>query len=181
MSHQPFEAWILESEALTFEERRVLQEHLTTCKQCQQLERKWLAVHQQLRARPMVAPAPGFTQRWQSSLAERRAREQRKQAWRIFGILLAAATFILILLAGYVVTTSTPAAWLSALTRTISSSEVFFQWVVYVVQGWLTSTPLALNIAIWIYLTLTLCGLSVMWLAILWRTKSGGVLNNEMD
>ncbi len=177
MSHQPFENWILENEGLTAGERRELQVHLSACGQCQRLERKWQAVHQELRAHRVAAPAPGFTQRWQASLAERRAREQRKQAWRIFGILMAGALFVLLILAGYVLATTSPAQWLVALTRTVSSSQAFLELAIYIVQTWVSSTPLALNIALWIYLTVTLCILSLVWLGILWRTKNVGVLN----
>lgn len=177
MSHQPFETWLLDQESLSTEERRNLRTHLESCKQCQRLEQKWLEVHQELRARRMVAPAPGFTQRWKSGLAERRAREQRKQAWKIFGIFMASALFILLVLAGYMLATTTPAEWLDAVIRTMSSSEVFFQYSIYIVQNWLTSTPLAIHIALWIYLTVTLCVLSLLWVMIFWRTKSVGVLN----
>jgi type VI protein secretion system component VasF len=177
MSHQPFETWILDSGTLSQEERRMLQAHLQSCTQCQRLERNWRSVHQELRTRPMVAPAPGFTQRWQSSLAERRAREQRKQAWRIFGILIAAAVFILLTLTGYLLATTSPTQWMANLFQTMDSSRAFMQWVVFVVQGWVSSTPLALNLALWIYLTVSLCALLLAWVGILWRTQSVGVQN----
>lgn len=177
MSHQPFENWILDQGELSSEERRALQAHLTACAQCQRLERRWGAVHQELRARRMVAPPAGFAQRWQSGLTERRAREQRKQAWRIFGVLLGAAIFILLILGSYIITTTSPTEWLIALTRMSESSRVFLQMAIYVVQNWFSSTPLALNIAMWIYLTFTVCALTLVWVAVLWRTKSVGALN----
>lgn len=177
MSHQPYENWILDQGTLTTEERRALQTHLATCTQCQRLEHGWQSVHQELRTHSFVAPAAGFTRRWQSGLAERRAREQRKQAWRIFGWMLAAALFILVILAGYLISTTSPTGWLIALSRTAESSRVFLQMAIYVVQGWLSSTPLALNIALWIYLTITLCILMLVWFTVLWRTKYVGVFN----
>lgn len=178
MSHQPFEDWILDPVELTSEEQRKLKLHLADCTQCQRLERRWQAVHQQLRARPMAAPAPGFSQRWQSGLAERRAREQRKQAWKIFLSLFGGALFILTLMAGYTIATTSPAEWLEALVRTISSSQDLVGLVFFAVLSWWSTTPLALNIALWIYLTITLCILSVVWLLIVWRTKTAGVLNS---
>ncbi len=177
MSHQPFETWILDQETLSMEDRRALQAHLVSCAQCQRLERRWQAVHQELRARSMASPAPGFTRRWQAGLAERRAREQRRQAWRIFGTLLAAALFFLVVLAGYLIATTTLTDWLVAFSRTAESSHVFLQMAIYVVQNWFTSTPAALNIALWIYLTVTLCMLILAWALVMWRTKSVGVLN----
>lgn len=177
MSHQPFEAWILDNEPLSTEERRTLQAHLATCGQCQRLERRWQAVHQELRGHRMVAPALGFTQRWVASLAERKIREQRKQAWRIFVGLLGGALFILLVLGSYTMATTTPSEWLASLVRMASSSTVFVEYAVFVVQSWLQSTPRALHIALWMYLTLTLCALTLTWVLIFWRTKSVGVLN----
>jgi anti-sigma factor RsiW len=177
MSHQPFENWILDHEGLSVPDRRALQDHLDTCKQCRQIQHRWQAVHQELRTRRMAVPAPGFTQRWQSSLAERRALEQRKQAWRIFGILLSGAFFILLLLAGYVMTTSSPADWLVSVVRAVSSTTDIFNLGFYAVQAWLSHTPLAINLALWIYLTITLCFLSLIWIIIVWRTNFVGVLN----
>jgi hypothetical protein len=179
MSHQPFETWILDHDrgTLSPNERRELQAHVATCGQCQRLERRWQAVHQELRAGPMVAPAAGFAQRWQSGLAERRASEQRRQAWRIFGGLLGAAMFILLVMAGYIIATTTPSDWLIAFIRNGESSRVFLQMAIYIVQDWFSTTPLAFNLALWIYLTITLCVLSLAWVGVLWRTKSVGVIN----
>ena len=177
MSHQPFEDWILDPVTISPEERRALREHLEGCQQCQRMERKWQAVHQQLRAPWLAAPAPGFTHRWQASLAERREREQRKQAWKIFGFLMGGAVFILLLLAGYIIATSSPAEWLVGVVNVFSSSQKIIDLAVFAVQSWLSTTPLALNIALWIYLTITLCVLTIVWAMILWRTKSAGVVN----
>ncbi len=178
MSHQPFENWILDQGTLSNEERRALQDHLATCKQCQHLERNWQSVHQELRARLMAAPVAGFSKRWQTGLAMRRLREQRRQAWRIFGGLLGGALFVLLVLSGYTIATSSPTEWLIAFTRSAESSRVFLQMAIYVVQNWFSSTPLALNIALWIYLTITLCALTLVWVLVLWRTKSVGVLES---
>jgi len=176
MSHQPFENWILDSINLPAEDRRALQAHLDSCAQCQRLSQRWDAVHLELRARPMAAPIPGFAQRWKSGLVERRAREQRKQAWRVFGGLLAGAIFVLMAMAGYTAVTSSPTDWLTGIIQTADSTQTFLMVSIYYIQGWLSTTPPALNIALWIYLTVTLCILSLIWVLVLWRTKSLGVL-----
>ncbi len=174
MSHQPFEDWILDPITLSADDRRALQAHLMECKQCQKLERRWIAVHQQLRTRRMAAPAAGFTARWQASLAERKAREHRRQAWKIFGFLFGGALFILLLLAVYSAATTTPAEWLIALARTYTSSTSMIDLANYAVQSWFSRTPIALNIALWIYMAITLCGLLMVWALIFWRTKTVG-------
>ncbi len=89
---------------------------------------------------------------------------------------MGAALIILLVLAGYLAATSTPAEWVVAVVRAASSSVNLFNLVVYVVQTWLSSTPLAINLALWIYLTVTLCVLCLVWALVMWRTKHVGVL-----
>ncbi len=177
MSHQPFESWILDSVELSLENRRTLQAHMETCKQCQRLERRWQAVSQELRARPMAAPAAGFTSRWQASLAERRLQAQRKQALRIFGYLLGGALLILLILTSYILGTTSPSQWLEAFVQLMNSSLHLADLAYYLMLTWFSTTPFVLNIALWIYLTISLCFLSVVWVLVLWRTKTMGVLN----
>jgi len=177
MSHQPFETWILDQETLPLEDRRVLQAHLDTCQQCLRLQRRWQSVHQELRAKQMVAPAPGFTQRWKTGLVERKALEQRKQAWKIAGLLLGMSLLVLILIAGYTMATTSPADWMVNAVRVTSSTTGIIHLGIQFVQSWLGSTPPALNIVLWIYLTVCICLLTFVWVTILFRTNIVGVFN----
>jgi hypothetical protein len=175
MSHQPFETWILDHESLEITDRRMLQAHLETCQQCQKLSRKWNGVRQELQTSRMAAPTAGFTRRWQASLTERRAKAQRKQAWRIFGILFAAALFVFFLLAVYVMATTSPTDWLIAVMQTFSTSNSLLSLGVLFVQTWFSNIPLAVNVVLWIYLTITFCLLSMAWVLVIWRTNLVGV------
>ena len=177
MSHLPFETWILDLETLSGEDRRVLQEHLESCAQCRNLRDRWQMVHHELRTRAMAAPAPGFAQRWQSGLAERRARSMRRQAWKAFLTFLGGAMVFLLAAAAYVLSYSSPADWLAALIRYCSFSLNLFDALVSLIYLWLNTTPLALNIALWMYVTITLCLLSLGWVFALWRTSIQGALN----
>jgi hypothetical protein len=177
MSHQPFEAWILDHENLALADRRALQAHIDACQQCERLHRKWSAVRQELQVCRIAAPAPGFTQRWKEGLAERRAQAERKQAWRIFGIMLGSAMFIFLLLAIYLLATTSPTDWLVAVVRALSTSSNLMNFFVYAVQAWLSSTPLAVNLVLWIYLTITFSLLSLAWVLVLWRTNIVGVFS----
>jgi predicted anti-sigma-YlaC factor YlaD len=177
MSHQPFETWILDHESLPIADRRTLQAHMETCQACQRLYRQWSGARQELNTRRMAAPASGFTSRWRASLAERRARAQRRQAWKIFGMLFAAALFIFLLLAGYVIATSSPTDWLIAVVQTFYTSSGLLTLGVLFVQTWLSNTPLAVNVVLWIYLTITFCLLSLAWVLVLWRTNIVGVFS----
>jgi len=79
-------------------------------------------------------------------------------------------------MAGYIAVTSSPTDWLQAIVRTADSTRNFMMLSVYYLQTWLSSTPLALNVALWVYLTVSLCLLSLIWVLVLWRTKSLGAL-----
>jgi hypothetical protein len=177
MSHQPFETWILDQQTLSLEDRRALQAHLDGCQQCDRLRSRWQMVNQELHTRRMAAPAPGFTQRWRSGLVERKARQQRLQAWKTAGLLLAAALVVLLLTAAYTAATSSLTDVLVATTGIISSTSGLLNLGIHFVQDWLSSTPLALNLALWIYLTVSVCLLAFVWVLVLWRTNIIGVFN----
>lgn len=177
MSHQPYEAWILDQAALSAEERRALQTHVEECQQCTRLQKRWQLVNQELRTRRMVSPAPGFSQRWQASLAERKAREQRKQAWKIAGLLMGTALLILLVMTVYTIATTSPTDWLVSIVGMVSSSTGFVNLGIHFIDNWLANTPLALNLVLWIYLTVCICLLTFIWVLVLWRTNIVGVFN----
>lgn len=84
MNHQPFENWLLSDEPLSLEQTRALQEHLSTCETCCQIEASWDSLQALLQEAPVEAPAPGFTLRWQGRQTERRQKTQRRQSWILF-------------------------------------------------------------------------------------------------
>lgn len=86
MSHQPFEAWILDEESLSADQRRALAGHLAECRECARLSKSLAAVEQTLMQSEVAAPAPGFGARFALRLEGRRARAGRQQAWLAFGL-----------------------------------------------------------------------------------------------
>ena len=86
--HQLFETWILQDTQLTEDEQKMLNVHLTDCEHCRLLQAGWQATRSMLKEAPKVAPAPGFSQRWKTGLAERRAREQKAQIKRLLRYLI---------------------------------------------------------------------------------------------
>lgn len=99
MSHQPFENWLFTKETLTSEQSHALREHLDSCDTCRQVESAWREVHQQFNRAPAVAPAPGFSLRWQERLVDRRHAYQRRRAWMMFAVTLSSALIMFALLA----------------------------------------------------------------------------------
>ncbi len=83
-NHPPFDAWLLSGEPITPQQAYDLQEHLRICDTCRQVESAWTQVEHLIREAGMLAPAAGFSARWQSRLAVQRARQQRRQSWLFF-------------------------------------------------------------------------------------------------
>lgn len=85
MSHQPFETWLFEEEALEESEAEALREHLAGCAACRSLGEAWGEMGGLLQSSALAVPAPGFAGRWRIRLAEDRQRRSRRQAWAVFG------------------------------------------------------------------------------------------------
>lgn len=112
MNHQPFETWIFMQEELSDAEAASLQEHLHTCDPCHGLAAAWRQVEPVIQTAGVVAPAPGFINRWQLRLEKERLALQRRQSLLVFGFGMGAALFFLILLAVTILTTiNSPVDW----------------------------------------------------------------------
>jgi anti-sigma factor RsiW len=98
-SHQPFEDWLLAEAELTLDEGQALQMHLAECEHCRRLSYAWRSVEGQLQAAPLIAPAAGFTARWQARLAADTRRRHRRQTTILLGLTLGGAMILLTLLA----------------------------------------------------------------------------------
>lgn len=81
MSHRPFEDWLLDDPPLTADEQRLLRAHLGACTECRALAAAWQEVEGRLHRADVVAPAPGFADRWLARQEVERARARRRQAW----------------------------------------------------------------------------------------------------
>ena len=177
MNHQPFEQWILDPRDLTAADRQTLDAHLETCPNCRQLQAKWLSLSEELDNTPMLAPRSGFSRRWQAGVAERQLRDQRRQAWRFFMAFSAVAAAIFLLMVGYFFFTSTPAEWIQAAMRTVTSTVGTFTIARDLTSTWMSMTPLGLNVVIWIAMVLTFCVLAFIWVFAIYRTAFAGEWN----
>lgn len=87
MSHQPYETFLLSSEALDNNQRQQLDAHLSECEQCSALACALASLDETFSHSTMPMPAPGFTQRWQTHLAEYRQKRQVRNLWLMtFGL-----------------------------------------------------------------------------------------------
>jgi predicted anti-sigma-YlaC factor YlaD len=100
MNHQPFEKWLLADEPPSGEQALELRNHLRDCPRCRQLEASWAEVNTLFQNSEQIAPAPGFTTRWQTRLEAQQARNRRfyRQPWFYLVLNIGIASVLLILL-----------------------------------------------------------------------------------
>ena len=177
MNHQPFEQWILDPRDLTAADRADLHAHLETCPTAGACRQSGSLSAEELHHTPMLAPRSGFSRRWQAGMAERRLREQRRQAWRFFMAFSGVAAAIFLVMVGYFLLTSTPAEWIQAAMRAVTSTVGTFTTARDLATTWMSLTPLGLNVVIWIAMGLTFCILVFIWVFAIYRTAFAGVWN----
>ena len=176
MVHQPFEMWLLEEDDLNGEQRRELAAHLMICPDCLQLQNRLAATSALLQTAGLVSPAPGFTQRWKESLAQRRELEYRRQTRRFFltvliGALIAFGGLAAVLsLTNFSITdVMVPiAAFIASLFSVAGDAQLFLGGI---------NGPL--SVVLWILVSSSICLLMFGWVYALWRISSRGVNRNE--
>jgi len=93
MSHPRFEAMLFEREDLEARDRLALEQHLTDCDGCRQLASNWAMVEARLHKAPMAMPKPGFTQRFQARLSQKR---RRRREGLMISLVLSSVVLLLI-------------------------------------------------------------------------------------
>lgn len=176
MEHQPFETWIITNEQTLAPDQEVeLQKHLSQCASCQQLKNSWSSVNTQLTTAGLAEPEPGFSARFRSSLAARRAVQQQLQVRRVLLGLGSAGIFVAILLSAYLVWTSSPISILVSIMevslRTFSVLNTFGTYLF----TWLTAVPLSFPLVIWILMSTGFALAVAGWLFTMWRISTQGV------
>ena len=172
MSHQPFETWLLEENNHTPEQEAALQAHLLICAECRQVHTGWQAARLSLESARMVRPAPGFTQRFSASLAERRALQAHQRQIRnlILGLSLGLiATAALLTIA--IFTFTSPVEMLVNGVEAITVGVTRWNQVSHVISAAM-GQPIFL--VVWILITCGVSFLACAWLFSLWRISVQG-------
>ena len=94
MSHPRFEAMLFERDDLEANDRLALEQHLQDCDACCRIASNWAVIEGQLQKAPMLTPMPGFTQRFQVRLAQRR---RRRRGGLALGLMFTASIALLVL------------------------------------------------------------------------------------
>ena len=173
MNHQPFEEWLLLDKNLTPAETRELDLHLRTCAHCTALAATGLA----LRSAPVVAPAAGFTLRFQQRLAAQKIAERRRKLWGMIVLLISGVGLLGWLTAPYLfVFFAAPVQWITAAIG-------YFLFVITSLQALTEVMAVLLRMMtdfippyIWMVLLSALAGLGLLWTVSIWqfsRTPQG--------
>lgn len=166
MNHRPFEDWLLNEAPITPEQKREMDAHVRSCAYCAALAETGIA----LRSVKVVAPAEGFTARFQTKLAERKLMEGRRKVWGAILFTLGGLGFLL---------------WLASpsLSRLLVSPDA---WIASVVEWgiFLITTLQAMGHAgfvllrvipdfmppfVWMVLVSAFAGISLLWSVSIWR------------
>jgi hypothetical protein len=166
MNHRPFEDWLLADEPLTPKQKRELRTHLQTCTACAALSEVNLAL-QSARA---VAPAEGFSSRFQVRLAARQKALRRCNFWGFF-ILVSSVVSVLLWL-----------CWPTLRVALQSPVNLLASWLSYLVSLWATlqamghvgslfarTVPGFVPAYVWTVIFLSVIGWSLLWVVSLMK------------
>ena len=165
MNHQPFRDWLLSEEKLSTEQIAEMKTHLQSCESCRQTEVAWSEVEAAFHKVPQFQPAPGFTDRWQTHLAEYLEHKKMRRSWIMIGI----NTVIIISLLGFLVTQlwsliQAPGPYLVVwFTRLFSLVSIYYTFQ-DIFSSFSRSIPLYMFVGMF-FLVGIVSFMSVLWLA----------------
>ena len=167
MNHQLFENWLLSEEPLPAEQAQTLREHLRTCEKCNRLQASWIGMHQLIRSTPEVAPAPGFTARWQERLMEQRRAAHQRQSFALLLSMAGAAVvlFVLISFQALHLLRSPDQLLLIGLYR-LTSLFVYADTTRDVVGAFLNALTQFMPSTAWVFIAGTISMISVLWIVV---------------
>lgn len=160
MNHQPFEDWLLDDQPLSIPQQRELQIHLHSCTRCGAIADSNLA----LRAKRLISPSPGFTDRFRPRLAEWRKAQLRRQALGTI-VLVLAGLGLLYALTGPSMLEAVrhPTAWLREITMYVVALFTFVSVFGQVGSILLRTLPSVIPPTAWLALVFGGCVGAALW------------------
>ena len=166
MNHQPFEEWLLNETPLTPEQKRELDLHSRSCAYCSALVETGMVLH----SVKMVAPAEGFTARFQARLAERKLADHRRRVRGAILFLIGGLSFLLWLAAPSIFAfLSSPAAWIASLVEWGIFLITTFQAMSQAGEVLLKVLPGFVPPFAWMIIISAFAGISLLWSVSIWR------------
>jgi hypothetical protein len=180
MNHQPYDTWMLESENLTREQRQELRGHIEGCPKCREIQSGWHEARGVMKRQPMAVPVQGFTQRWQLNLPARRELHQRKQLWRFFLWLAAAAFISLGVLGIQIATVESPVLFILRSFQEVVNFCVQATRIIAALASWIRVIPPVLTLAVGLGMIASFAMIFFVWIYMLRRITKNGGLRNEV-
>lgn len=170
MKHQPFEFWIYERETLSRDQAEDLEDHLEICDSCRALATAWMDIEGQIFSASLVAPAPGFSQRWRSRLADHRRQVNHRQMSAMLLTTTVGLAVLSVLFGAELLPLLQPAvptlvAWGGKVASLVANLNLFRLIMGILVEATLESIPLMYRVV----LPLSLAGLAAFWVVSLHR------------
>ncbi|MFQ5943774.1 MAG: hypothetical protein ACE5JF_09490 [Anaerolineales bacterium] len=172
MKSHLLDSWPLDEGDMSEADRERLERELKQSPELREQLAGWQAIEASIQAAPMASPEPGFTRRWQASLAERRERRHQRQVnWLLGGLLTGAFSAAILVSLDFI---SSPArmgaAWIEAAIRIGQILEAGARYLTILGDGWPALIgALALSAAV--------AWLSVLWAAAMYRYAFNQIQN----
>jgi hypothetical protein len=167
MNHKPYRTMLLDDKPLAPIEKEELSQHLASCPQCAQLDSSLRTIDREFKSAAMVAPAAGFTSRFQASLPARRKQHEQEQTRIIIISMASTAVATCITLAGFLLPAISPITILAnlfadlvQLVNTVTQFWTFIGSFFHAVPTGL-SIGIALTISVWLSFTVLLWGITL--------------------
>lgn len=170
MKHQPFESWLYEREMLSQDQARDLKDHLEICERCSTLATAWMDIEGQLFSASLIAPAPGFSQRWRARLADHQRQANQRQMSAMLLTTTVGLAGLSILFGAELLSLLQPAiptlvAWGGKVASLVANLNLFRLIMSILVEATVESVPLVYRVV----LPFSLVGLAAFWVVTLHR------------
>ena len=166
MNHQPFEEWLLSDKNLTSTEKRELNSHLRTCTHCTALSATGLA----LRSANVIAPAAGFSVRFQQRLAAQKIAERRRRLWGVIILVLSGLGLLGWFTAPAIYSVITaPVEWITVVIGYFLFAITSLQAVTEVLAVLVRVAPGFIPPYVWMVFVSALAGFGLLWIVSIWR------------
>jgi hypothetical protein len=166
MNHQPFEEWLLTEKLISPRERLDLDAHLRICSYCSALAETGKALHTVKR----VAPAAGFSTRFQARLAMQKAADRRRKRWGTVLFTFGGLVMLMWLLGPYLLSFfAAPATWIAAMIQWAIFLITTLQAVTQAGSVLLRMLPGFLSPFGFMVLVSAFAGIGLLWSVSIWR------------
>jgi hypothetical protein len=134
------------------------------------LEMAWGEVENTFRGAGMIAPLPGFTNRWMERLAVERVKEERRQAWAlVLTNLVIAVGFLILIGIQYLPSVSNGGGLVALWVEIVSRGVVLIKMAVGLVSTLLRTLPGLVPTSWWISGTALMGLVVVIWVSMVRR------------